>query len=380
MAAPVTSRRRLAHVGGLDGLRGLAVLLVLVSHLNLVVRRADLTGFAPVDRLLSGGFLGVDLFFVLSGFLITALLLREVGDTGDVRYGAFYGRRALRLLPPLYLLLLVHAVYTLASDGDWGAEGASIRAAVLYLSNWQVVYSFETVADGTNHLWSLAVEEQFYFLWPALLVGLLGVGLRPRVFAAVLGVVVVATAFHRALLWDHGVDWVELFVRTDLRLDALAIGAALALLWTTGSTPGRGVVAAGWVGAGVIILCVLLSRANEDFFQLGGATLFALGAAAVILAVLDGNWSGIAVLEWRPLRAVGLVSYGLYLWHFPVFTAVGDHGRDLPSVVRVLLALLISVGATLLSWFALERPLRAYRPVPGRREPAPTPADADVAG
>lgn len=355
MAEPVPAPRRLGHVPGLDGLRGLAVLLVVVSHLNLLVPRLDITRVQLVDGAIEGGYLGVDIFFVLSGFLITALLLQEERGTGQVAFGGFYARRALRLLPALYFMLLCHAFYTVATDLYWPTEAASIKAAVFYYSNWLVVYDLSDIALGTNHLWSLAVEEQFYLIWPAVLVGLLGLRRSARTVTVVLGVAIVAIAVHRATLWGEGVTWLELFVRTDTRADSLLVGALLASLWIRGATPTRGVNVAAWFAVAFAAGYLALVEASSGVGYRGGLTLFAVAIAVILLAVVNGTWSGNEVLAHPWLRAVGLVSYGLYLWHFPVFHVVARYGSDWPEGLRVLVAVPLAVAATLVSWFLVEK-------------------------
>jgi len=375
MAQPVPAPRRLGHVPGLDGLRGIAVLLVVVSHLNLLIPRLDITRIQVIDGAIEGGYLGVDVFFVLSGFLITALLLREERGTGHVAFGGFYARRALRLLPALYFMLLCHAFYTIATDLYWPAEAASIKAAVLYYSNWLVVYDLSDIALGTNHLWSLAVEEQFYLVWPVILVGLLGLRRSARTVTIVLVLAIVVIAVHRARLWGDGITWLELFVRTDTRADSLLVGALLASLWVRRATPTRGVNGAAWFAVAFAVGYLALVEASSGVGYRGGLTLFAVAIAVVLLAVVDGTWSGTRVLAHPALRAVGVVSYGLYLWHFPVFHAVARYGSDWPELVRVLVAVPLAVGMTLISWFCLEKPLlqlkARFRP---QAVPAPAPA------
>jgi peptidoglycan/LPS O-acetylase OafA/YrhL len=363
--------RQLGHVPGLDGLRGIAVLLVVLSHVNLLIPRQDITRVGLLDGFIEGGYLGVDLFFVLSGFLITALLLGEERGRSSIRFGAFYARRAIRLLPALYLLLLCHAAYTLLTELDWSREVASMRAAVLYHSNWQVVNDLDSVATGTSHLWSLAVEEQFYLVWPAVLVGFLGLRQKAATVAAVLGLVIVGVALHRALLWNDGAPWLELFVRTDTRADALLVGALLASLWVRRVTPTRGVDVLAWVALAGGLVYIALVEASSGFSFEGGSTLFAVLVAVVLLAVVNGTWAPARWLAVPALRAVGRVSYGLYLWHFPVFHAVARYGDDLPELVRVAVGLLVASAATAASWHLLERPMQGLRVRFGQRGPQP---------
>ena len=347
--------RRFRHVPALDGLRGVAVVLVVLSHAD-----TTLPDGRPVPlpyRLLHGGFLGVDLFFVLSGFLITALLLEEA-NAGGVRPGAFYARRALRLLPALYLFLAVHAVYAWRAGLHAGNERSSILRAVLYVSNWQSADRLLSVSDGMGHLWSLAVEEQFYLGWPLLLVLLLAIDPRRRALPWVLSVAVVGIGIHRAVLWQHGLTWIPLFVRTDTRADALLLGALGAVLWHRGAParPER-LATTGTVAALLALVIVLFARHDLAWMYLGGLTAFAICAGLVVVAVAETDSVLSRALAHPGLRRLGRVSYGLYLWHLLVFSAVRRWvDPAVPVVPRLLLALAISAGCTAISWTVVERP------------------------
>ena len=373
MASSDPPKRRLGHVPALDGVRGYAVLIVMISHVHVLIPKDDVTGLGPLDAWINGGYLGVDIFFVLSGFLITALLLQENDRNGQVFFGRFYGRRALRLLPALYFMLLCHATYTLLTDQPWGPERESIKAAVLYYFNWLIVTDLNDVVAGLNHLWSLAVEEQFYVIWPAVLVGLLTLG-RKAVIAGVIAGGIVLVAVHRTRLWEDGTTWLELVVRTDTRADGLLIGALLAFLWRYGLTPRRGVDIAAWLALGGLVVYQCTVDANSGFAQTIGTTLFATLVAVILLAILQGTWAPVRVIGHPWLRAVGVVSYGLYLWHFPVFYAVARYGGTWNEVVRAAVGLALAAAFTLLSWYGLERPLQ---PVRGRLQ-APVPAHRPV--
>ena len=163
---------------GLDGVRGVAVLAVVLSHVNRILP-VSWSG-AEVRRVTDGGWLGVDVFFVLSGFLITALLLDEQGLRGRISFGAFYMRRALRLLPALYFMLVCYAIYTYWAGLPVTAMWQSTLGAVFYVTNWLAILKPEAIAPGTGHLWSLAVEEQFYLVWPLLLTLAFGLNRRAR--------------------------------------------------------------------------------------------------------------------------------------------------------------------------------------------------------
>jgi peptidoglycan/LPS O-acetylase OafA/YrhL len=364
--------RRLGRVPALDGLRGIAIALVVLFHTEAVAYTNQPTGVKVIDRAFGGGFLGVDLFFVLSGFLITALLLREDHDRGRVSFGSFYVRRALRLLPALFLLLAVHAIYMATTNppGPYGtgSELTSVAGVLVYGTNWVITYSPTSVTIGLGHLWSLAIEEQFYLLWPAILIVFLGVRRRTDLVVAAIAALIVAVVLHRLVMWDQGHAWPTVYYRTDTRADGLLIGALLACLWVRGLTPRRGIVAGAWVAVGVVIVCLEYARTDVGWLYEGGFTLFAVAVAALILAAVDGRWVGNRFLELAPLRALGRVSYGMYLWQSFVFYAIARYGLSWAQGVRVLVAWSLIGACTAVSWFVVERPaLRLKHRLDARR-------------
>jgi peptidoglycan/LPS O-acetylase OafA/YrhL/lysophospholipase L1-like esterase len=369
----------------LDGLRGVAVLGVVLYHAGVPV--------------LPGGFLGVDLFFVLSGFLITSLLLVEWSSRGRIDLRTFWMRRARRLLPALVLVLLaVAALDRWGGDGAPVASRADIAATLGYLQNWHLLmggsgYFEQSALPSTlQHTWSLSIEEQFYLLWPLLLGGVLlrtSAGrARPQPAPLRRALVVTlataaASAALMAALYHPGDDPSRVYYGTDTRASALLLGAVLAIGLTlradrlrlvragaaatgTGDPPRitayRQAVlpeVLGWAGAGA--LAVLWTRASGDSPGLyrGGMLLGELGAALAIAAVVLHPRALLArVLSWGPLRRLGMVSYGVYLWHGPVLGFVtaartGLHGSALLAV-RLAGTLLVAV----VSFVLVERPLR----------------------
>ena len=338
--------RRLSHVPALDGLRGIAVLLVVAVHLPNVDH--GLLGHLP------RGFLGVDLFFVLSGFLITALLLRENEGSG-VRFRRFYQRRALRLFPALFALIIAYAIYAAISNIHHAVVGM-LLSMVFYFSNWRAVYAgaHAVTTPGLGHMWSLAVEEQFYMIWPIVLVLFFGMRRRLRSVVPLLTVLIAVIAIRRAMMFYAGTPWLYLYIRTDTRADSLLVGALLAILWVRRKTPTRYLGIAACCAAAVFAWCLRLI-ANDPFFYKGGYTIVAVCCAVMLLAVIEGNWFA-KPFEWAPLRAIGRVSYGLYLWHFPVFTVVDRYGQGIPGAPRILLALVSAAAFTVASWYLIERP------------------------
>jgi peptidoglycan/LPS O-acetylase OafA/YrhL len=279
------------HRPELDGLRGVAILVVLAAHTGV-------PGFSD-----GGGGAGVTLFFVLSGFLITSLLLAEKSKYARVDLKAFYIRRALRLFPALAAVLVVVALLALTGLMPQEArEGVDYRiviaGVVAYVANWVVVAGQPIGMLG--HTWSLAVEEQFYILWPALL--LLGLRLGRQWFALIVLVVIFADTPYR--LWlDLNGGFMHVFVGTDTRGDALLLGCVLALL----DAHWHAVV--GWLGLAGVMALALTWNGDPGL----GAQIIYIPAAALAGTLAVAGCP--AILAWRPLAFVGRISYGLYLWH-----------------------------------------------------------------
>ncbi|MGZ6909037.1 MAG: acyltransferase family protein [Acidimicrobiia bacterium] len=361
--------RQLGHVPGLDGVRGLAVLLVVVGHTQI--------SFLPPDQaqrildVIGGGFFGVDIFFVLSGFLITALLLNERSRRGRVWFGGFYARRALRLLPALYFMLAAYLAYSVISGAPLAIVGETGIAAIFYANNWWGVFHPLASAPGLGHIWSLSVEEQFYLVWPALLMLLI----RPRRGRLLLPAICVLLAVvmaDRSLYWSaHGVArWVDMFVRTDHRADSLLLGALAAVLWTRRMIPRRGIGVCAYVS--VVVMAVMIARypTQSAFLYNGGFTLFAAATAVVIIATVERAWVVNRFFESRPMRLFGRVSYGLYLWHLPVYIAVVRYTSDWAPLARFGLAVGITAGGVAVSWNFVERPAQRLRHRFAERPPA----------
>ena len=340
-ASPVAApaQRPRTRIGGLDGLRAVAVAAVVTYHLGY-------------DRL-PGGFLGVDLFFVISGFLITTLLLAELEKRGRIDLGAFYLRRARRLLPALLLVLAVTLVLVATVADDVARQTVrDTPAALLYASNWWAIAQdqsyFELVGRGNMlaHLWSLAVEEQFYLVWPAILLGLcvaaprLGLRRRSLVRAVAIGGAVLSSIWMAVIAVGAGMpidaDPTRVYFGADTHASSVLLGAALATSWQVlrfrrDVVPGARVVLGVLGGVGLALTAWLLLTVSEytewlyrGGFLVVGLVFVALVAAATHPASPLGPW-----LDVAPLRWVGERSYGIYLWHWPVFL-VTRPGVDVP--------------------------------------------------
>jgi peptidoglycan/LPS O-acetylase OafA/YrhL len=350
------------HFSGIDGLRALAVVLVVLYHV--------LPGAFP------GGGLGVDIFFVLSGFLITGLLLDERTRTGRIRLGAFWARRARRLVPALVLVVLACTAAALVFGGDvLVGIGRQLLGAATFSSNWLAIASGTSYFTGTTpelfrNLWSLSLEEQFYLAWPfvVLLVALV----RWRLVRFALFVVVaIGSATAMTLLFSPKIDPTRVYYGTDTHSFGLALGAALAvatagmprhaLEWRRGAR-----VAFQFAGAaailGLVAITVLVPADSPLMFEGGLPVVAVLSAIAVLGAIVPGSLPG-AILDAPPLRWIGVRSYGLYLWHWPVLVLVltaEPRWQNAASTTWLIgaVTVAITVLASALSYQLLERPIR----------------------
>ena len=357
------SKTSLPHLPALDGLRGVAVALVVAYHL------------AP--SAVPGGFLGVDVFFVLSGFLITSLAIAEVRQRDGFRVGAFYMRRIRRLLPALLLLLLVGALYARVWAQD--VELDRLRNHSLwtlgYLANWRFIADGTTYTDALygqsplRHTWSLAIEEQFYIVFPLLVLGL-GTWLRWRAetlrwaIGAVAVVGALASATWMALLWGDGTDPSRGYFGTDTRVHSLLVGVLLGVVLVgrpVRSGPAARVVAVGaLLGALGLAAAAIVSHEDSSILQHGGF----LGVAVATAAVIAGS-ERVTPLQWvltRPaLMGLGLISYGVYLWHWPVIIVLDEARTGLSGVALGTLRISVTLVISLASYLLVELPIRRGR-------------------
>ncbi|MGA3154929.1 MAG: acyltransferase family protein [Streptosporangiaceae bacterium] len=359
MPKPIQAGQR--YMPGLDGLRAVAVLAVIAYH--------EQFGWAP------GGLLGVGVFFTLSGYLITGLLLGQWSAHGRINLGDFWIRRARRLLPALFVMLMVVTAWvTIADRARLTSLRGALAAAATYSSNWYLIVQnqsyFARFAPPAplDHLWSLAVEEQFYVIWPPLLLLALLL-LRKRTAHAARWLALptlamaAASAIAMMLMYQPGLDPTRVYEGTDTRAFGLLIGAALAMLWPSRDTAIKAMLprvlldGAGFAGLAVIGLMIWRLGQYSPFAYHGGMVLLSLAtAAAVAAAAVPGSVTGRA-LGWRPLRWIGARSYGIYLWHYPVIvlTSPANTGEDLP---RAALQIAASIGLAALSWKFIEEPVR----------------------
>jgi len=343
---------RLGYIPGLNGLRGAAILSVMFFHAG-----------APF---LQGGFIGVDLFFVLSGFLITTLLIQEFDGTGSVRLRDFYMRRVLRLGPALIAFLVVFCCFSFFFSSREEALKNYIDAAIslFYLSNWARAFSIHA-PDLLGHTWSLSIEEQFYLLWPIILLTLLRFT-KNRYSAAIAAFFLALISWmFRIYLALHNASPDRLFNGLDTRAESLMIGCTLGILLASGLIAEKVLsrlrmlllVAAPLSAAGLLAFSVYgydsWLDVRMDYF---GFIVIELMAAALIFDILLNPRSIMKkLLSARWLVWVGSISYGLYLWHYPIYRTMAALGFTF--LIGITLGSIATFLMAVLSYYLLEQPL-----------------------
>ena len=356
-------------IPALDGIRAVAVALVLAEH-------GGLPG-------VSGGFLGVDVFFVLSGFLITSLLLEEFRNKGRIALSGFWIRRARRLLPALIVVVLaVVAVRKLFPAEATATLRDDAVASFFWMSNWAFVaqktdyFSQGAPPSPLQHTWSLGVEEQYYLLWPLLVIAVAAVfwrRLRLAVFVlAATGIAASATA---AIVLAPEVN--RVYFGTDTRMQALLVGSAAAALlvrdWkvlTSGGTLIRtryrrwAATALSVVGLAMLAVLAHFATGSARDFRYGLLIVVAVAAVLVVAPVALDQGSPVArALAWRPLVWLGAISYGVYLWHWPIFLALNGERTGWAGWPLFVLRCAATIAVATASWWLLEQPIRRWRPV-----------------
>jgi len=327
MSTPLANEKK-RYIAGLDGLRALAIIAVIAYHLD-------------ISRI-SGGFLGVDIFFVLSGYLVTNLLIERRRERHRLNLSGFWVRRFRRLFPALIVMLMVVVAWaTLFDRSMLQSLRGDVGSAMVYANNWRLIFHqvsyFEQYSTPAPliHLWSLSVEGQFYIIWPLLLT--LGLRFTPKRIQMVLITLSLALASMLAmiLLYQPGSDPSRVYYGTDTRVFALLIGATLALM-----LPSQGIITnpsrrtrlsfewIGWLGLAAIVTLLLQANEFDDFLYRGGFMLAAISTAMVIIALIHPFTWVSKLFSLKPLRWIGMRSYGIYLWHYPIITL------SRPSVIQ----------------------------------------------
>ncbi|WP_102693785.1 acyltransferase family protein [Rummeliibacillus pycnus] len=357
MPEPVRKNHR--YISGLDGLRAISVIAVILYHLHV-------SGIV-------GGYLGVTIFFVLSGYLITDLLVNEWEQYGTINLKNFWIRRFRRLIPALIIMLILVGFWiTLFQRSFLAGLRSEVLAAVFYMSNWFYVvqdHSYFTKFSPPSplqHMWSLAVEEQFYIIWPlVIIIALSFVRYKEKLALGTLGVALIS-AIVMAIMFTPDQDPSRVYYGTDTRAFSLLIGATLAFLWPsrklkTNVTDGAKKLldGAGLISFLLLLLMFLFMHEEGPFLYYGGM-FFASIVTAVLIATIVHPASRVGnVLSFKPLIWVGVRSYGIYIWHFPlvVLMGAGIEGVGVPfwkSFLIITLTLLLAE----LSWRFVEDPVR----------------------
>jgi peptidoglycan/LPS O-acetylase OafA/YrhL len=328
-----------------------------------------------------GGFLGVDIFLVISGYLITSLLLVERRQTGTIRLPRFWLRRARRLLPASFLVIAVslilgatvlpHELRVLRGDG---------LASLLYVQNWHEIFAHQSYFQEfqrpslLRHFWTLSLEEQFYLVWPPVLLAASAVARRGRIMLG-LAVVGVVSLILMAILYDPHTDPSRVYYGTDTRCIGLVVGALLAFVWApgrlterVGPNAGRILNVAGGTALGLLVLIMWRTQDFSPWLYRGGFAVVAVLTAVVIAVLVHPAARLGSVLGWEPLRWLGVRSYGIYLWHWPIIAMTRPEiDVRLSRWVLVPLQALAAIALASLSYKYVEQPIRRGTAVPRLR-------------
>ncbi len=388
-----------SYIPALDGVRGVAIIVIMGYHGGVF--------------LTSGGFYSLDTFFALSGFLITSLLITEWQRTTTIRLGAFWARRARRLLPALLLLLAGVALYAafLVPPGTYTHLRADGISTLFYFANWHFIaigsnYFVQTgLTSPLTHTWSLAVEEQFYLVWPLIVLAVFKLWKSKVALLTVCVVGALASSIEMALLYSP-TDTNRLYYGTDTRAQSLLVGSALAVslsLWADrrrragtviadddpvrlriGGDPAwaarsafgrRAVLAVGLAGVACSALLWTVVSSNDPFAYRGGFLLAAFATSAVLFSVVCSQHSALAqCLSISPLRYVGRISYGMYLWHFPLFIYIDAARTGLTGYSLFALRFIVTLIIATASFYLIEQPVRQKTFLAGWRVWLATPA------
>jgi peptidoglycan/LPS O-acetylase OafA/YrhL len=346
---------RLGHRPSLDGLRGLAVLSVVAAHLHMI----------------PGGVVGVDMLLVLSGFLITVLLVEEWDKKGEISLGAFYRKRFLRVLPPLVAMLVLGSIVGVLIG--YNTSAIAIKESLLtlgFISNWHTIHHTNMPTFG--HTWTLSLEVQFYLIWPVALAFMLRAGVRRSyILTTVIGGIVLSAALRigwfTALRAHHRELSMRLFMGLDTRADTLLFGclAGLVVAWRLHPWSMRfqqSLTALGWVSVG--LMTYMIARCHHEQYVYYYGLSFALAAACATLLVwwiVAPPRSLIWLLERRAIVSLGRVSYAFYLFHMPLVQFFQPLHKHWGSAITSSIVIALSMAFAVLSYYFIERPVLSLR-------------------
>ncbi|WP_155591678.1 acyltransferase family protein [Lysinibacillus cavernae] len=348
------------YIPGLDGIRALAVLAVIAYHFNFSWAR--------------GGFLGVDIFFVLSGYLITSTILPLRGNQLTVSLKKFWIGRFRRLLPAAYVMIVTTFVWVMLFQKELlhTLRGDAV-SSIFYSSNWWFIFHKLSYFDSfgspspIKNLWSLAIEEQFYIIWPLLLMIGLFVVQKQSKLAMVVFIGAICSALLMAMLYQPGADPSRVYYGTDTRCFELLIGCWLALVWPMkrlssqklSTNHVKKLNSISFITFTVFIISIIYVDEYQTFLYRGGMFLFCLNAAVLIACICHPVSILGKILSWKPLCWVGSRSYGIYLWHYPVMVlGTPTHEIGNPSYWRIVLQIVLILTIAELSYRFIEMPIR----------------------
>lgn len=345
------------YLPGLDGIRAIAVIAIIIFHLN--------------PKWLPGGFLGVDTFFVISGYLIAMLLINEYEKTGTINILQFWIRRMKRLFPPVLFMILIVIQYIIFFDQSLLYQlKKDVIAALLYISNWWYIFdglsyfeSFE--ARPLEHLWSLAIEEQFYLLFPLILILMLNKWSKKNILLLFF-VVSILSAILMSTLYDPAANVSRIYFGTDTRLQTLLLGVMCAFIWPAfklkRDAPRILVVIIDFLGfIGLIVLMYSIYKLSEHSAFLFNGGFYVLGIFTVLIIMAAVHPSSIMsrLLGIKPLTVIGKYSYSLYLWHYPVIVLMQKHfvQGQVPIYIHIS-SVILTIVLAVFSYKLIERPYR----------------------
>ncbi|MED3551842.1 acyltransferase [Cytobacillus praedii] len=360
MEAASDKVKKSRYMPGLDGIRAFAVFAVIAYHLDF--------GWA------SGGFLGVGVFFVLSGYLITDLLIIQWVNTGQLNLRNFWIRRAKRLLPGQLLVLIVVALWmTLFNFSELASLWGDWLASLFYVTNWWFILNdvgyFSNFGQPTPllHYWSLAVEEQFYLAWPVLLLMGLRFIHKRKLHIGLILICAFASALGMALIYQPGLmDTSRVYFGTDTRAFALLMGAALAFCLPSQMFTGKitdnkflrtSLDIIGASGLAILVWMIWQTNQYEAFLYRGGTVLQCVAAVSVIAAAVHPTTWISRVLGCKLMRWFGVRSYGIYLWHYPILVLFLPLSGGEYSIVRIFIQIVSILLIASISWRFLEQPI-----------------------
>lgn len=351
------------YIPALDGLRAFAVLAVVLYHIS--------TTFLP------SGLLGVTIFFVLSGYLITGLLIREWHDTKNINLPRFWIRRVRRLFPAIVFMILTVLILTALFAPDLLTKlRHDLVAALFWFTNWWYIFQdlsyFESMGapSPVTHFWSLAIEEQFYLIWPPILLLLFKKGARKNVIQWGIVALAVISVVLMMVLYTPNADPSRVYYGTDTRAFSLLIGAWLAFVFPERRVRGKGSQAlnqrqrqiigyAGIVALTLIIVFMIFVNTYSPFLYYGGILIISLLTGVVILALVDPASQLTRIFSVAPVVYIGKISYGIYIWHYPLLLLMNDYNSTATtSPLMYILQICVIVGVAAFSYHFVEQPIR----------------------